>query len=78
LDQGGGGGEGGPPCSGDTPSTALHFATTQCKPRPSLPLQKDAIVVEEVERQLADRILERLNGVGEQRLFSKLNSSCKK
>jgi hypothetical protein len=51
LCQGGGGGEGGPPCSGVTPATALHVASTQCKPRPSLPLQKDAIGVKEVEHQ---------------------------
>ncbi len=63
-----GGEKEGPPCSGITPATALHVASTQCKPRPSLPLQKDAIGVEEVERQWADRVLEHLNGVGEQRV----------
>ena len=60
--------EGGPPCSGITPATALHVASTQCKPHPSLPLQKDAIGVKEVEHQWADRVLERLNGVEEQRV----------
>jgi hypothetical protein len=29
----------GPPCSGVTPATALHIASTQSKPCPSLPLQ---------------------------------------
>ncbi len=60
-----GGGEGGPPCSGVTPATALHVASTQFKPHPSLPLQKDAIGVEKVECQWALKVLEHLNSVGE-------------
>ncbi len=55
----------GPPCSGVTHATALHVASTQSKPRPSLPLQKNEIGVEEVERRWADRVLERLNNAGD-------------
>ena len=62
------GGIWGPPCSGVTPATALHVASTQCKPRPSLSLQKDAIGVEEVKCQWADKDIEHLNGVGEQKV----------
>jgi hypothetical protein len=47
----------GPPCSGVTHATVVHVASTQSKPRPSLPLQKYVIGVEEVERQWADRVL---------------------
>jgi hypothetical protein len=54
----------GPPCSGITPATVLHVASTHCKPHPSLPLHKDAIEVEEEERQWADRVLEQLKNVG--------------
>jgi hypothetical protein len=63
---GGGGGEGGPTCSGVAPAAALYVASTQCKPHPSLPLQIDAIGVEEVEHQWADRVLEHLNNVGDE------------
>ncbi len=62
----GGGGVWGPPCSCGTPSTALHVASTQSKPHPSSPLQKYEIGVEEVERQWADRVLERLNNAGDE------------
>ncbi len=62
---GGGGGIRGPPCSGITPATALHVASTQPKPHPSLPLKKYEMGVEEVERQWDDRFLERLNNVGD-------------
>ncbi len=65
LCQGGGGVIWGPPCSGVTPATALHVTSTQSKPRPSLPLQKYEIGVEEVEHQWADRVIERLNNVGD-------------
>ncbi len=61
-------GGGGPPCSGITPATALHVVSTQYKPCPSLPLQKDAIGFKEVEHQWAVRVLECLDGVGEQRV----------
>jgi hypothetical protein len=55
------GGDLGTSLSGVTPATVLHVASTQSKPRPSLPLQKYEIGVGEVERQWADRVLERLN-----------------
>jgi hypothetical protein len=55
----------GPPCSGVIHATALHVASTQSKPRPSLLLQKYEIGVEEVEHQWADRVLERLNNAGD-------------
>jgi hypothetical protein len=51
-----------------SPLTALHVSSTQCKPCPSLPLQKDAMGVEEEERQLANVVLDHLKIVGEEQM----------